>query len=80
MIDTAGGAATDDLDTIIGGAEGDVLVLQSANNARDPTIRHGVGNIYLPSAANFTFLTIRAKVTLIKRGSVWEGLSVALNA
>ena len=79
-IDTAGGAATDDLDTIIGGAEGDVLVLHSANNARDPTIRHGVGNIYLPSAANFTFLTIRAKVTLIKRGSVWEGLSVALNA
>ena len=40
-IDTEGAAATDDLDTISGGDEGDVIILKSKANARDIVLKHG---------------------------------------
>ena len=39
VIDTEGGTATDDLDTINGGRDGDRLLIRTANDARDITIR-----------------------------------------
>lgn len=44
-IDTQGGAATDDLDTINGGKDGDIIILRTASSSRDVTIKHGTGNI-----------------------------------
>lgn len=56
-IDTEASAGTDDLDTINGGTEGDWLILHSATSSRDPTIKHGTGNIRLPSGSDFTMNT-----------------------
>jgi hypothetical protein len=48
-VDTQGDAATDDLDTILGGVEGDILLLRAANSARDVVIKDGTGNILMPA-------------------------------
>jgi hypothetical protein len=45
-IDTQDSDPTDDLDTINGGTDGDIIILRSATSARDPTIKHNTGNIY----------------------------------
>lgn len=44
-VDTEGDAGTDDLDTINGGAEGQILILRANNTARTVVIRNGTGNI-----------------------------------
>lgn len=61
QIDTEGLAATDDLETISGGSAGDVLYLNSANNARVITIKHNVGNIKTISNTDYV-LDARRKV------------------
>jgi hypothetical protein len=53
-IDTEASAATDDLDTITAGVDGQVITLSSNNNARDPTIKHNTGNLLLNGAVDFT--------------------------
>lgn len=45
-VDTQGGAPADDLVTINGGKENDVLWMHSANNARAVTVKDGTGNIW----------------------------------
>lgn len=49
-VDTESSAAEDDLDTINGGASGDIIVLNSVNAARFVRIRSGVGNILIPNS------------------------------
>ncbi len=46
-IDTEGGAATDDLDTINGGESGMHLFIQAMNDARTVVVKDGTGNIRL---------------------------------
>ena len=46
-IDTAGDIASDDLDTINGGTEGDVIYLRAENAAREVVCKHGTGNLDL---------------------------------
>lgn len=46
-VDTEGAASTDNLDTINGGAVGDILILYAANSARHVVVRSGVGNIQM---------------------------------
>lgn len=53
-IDTEGGGASDDLDTINGGATGFVLFLRTTNSARDVVVKHGTGNITCAEGADFT--------------------------
>lgn len=53
-VDTESSAATDNLDTITAGADGQVLVIRSTNDARDIVIRHGVGNIVCNGGGNVT--------------------------
>jgi len=78
IIDTEGDAATDDLDTINGGVDGQILVLCSADNARDPTVKHGTGNIQLDGGADFTLSNIRRQIVLFNRGgSIWRELTRA---
>ena len=76
-IDTQGGAATDDLDTIHGGVEGDILVLCSEVAARDPKAKDGTGNMRL--AGDFTLAGAADKLTLIKQGGNWHELSRSTN-
>lgn len=53
-IDTEGAASSDDLVTINGGTHGQIIILTSASNTRDPTIKHGTGNIVLNGSVDFT--------------------------
>ncbi len=53
-VDTEGGAASDDLDTINGGSTGAILVLRTVANARAVTVKHNTGNIRLNGATDFT--------------------------
>jgi len=46
IVDTQGGTATtDDLDTILGGVDGDILILSNAVSARDVTYKDATGNL-----------------------------------
>jgi hypothetical protein len=53
-IDTQGGAASDDLDTINGGTEGDVIWLAAANDARTVVLKHSTGNLQINGNGDFS--------------------------
>jgi hypothetical protein len=55
-IDTEGGAASDDLNTltIAGAKEGKQVTLTSVANARDIVLKHATGNLRLNGSADFT--------------------------
>lgn len=63
-VDTEGAAASDDLDTISGGSDGDILILRSTLNSRDVNIT-SAGNI----VCNLTVLNnVGDRITLIYDG------------
>lgn len=78
-VDTEGAAASDDLDTINGGADGVILVLCSVSNSRDVTVKDATGNIQL--AGDFTMLTARDKLVLMydSTAGVWCELTRSTN-
>jgi phage gp45-like len=76
-IDTESGAATDDLDTINGGYDGQLVRLQTANSARDVVFKDGTGNLKL--AGDFTADNAADTLTLIKKGSTWFEISRSSN-
>lgn len=78
LIDTEGGAATDNLDTINGGTDGDILILRSANAARDTTVKDGTGNLNI--AGDFTFTTPTDVIMLIYNGATWFEISRSDNS
>ncbi len=51
-IDTQNDDAADDLDTIGGGTEGDLLVIAAAHTDRTVTLMHNTGNLFLRGEAN----------------------------
>jgi len=72
-IDVEGGvAATDDLDTITGGTEGDVLFLRAENAARTIVLKDGAGAGKLDLRGNDIYLTdINQFVLLQHNGTEW---------
>ena len=76
-LDTEGAAPTDNLTTINGGNEGDIIILQTSTSTRDVTIKAGIGNIRLP--ADWPLLATEYTAMLIKVGSGWLGLSMSQN-
>jgi len=56
-VETEASAASDDLDTINGGAAGLFVRLVTVNDARDVVIKHGTGNIYCMGAKDITLST-----------------------
>ncbi|UTW59977.1 hypothetical protein KFE96_06635 [Kordiimonas sp. SCSIO 12603] len=78
VIDTEADSALDDLDTIHGGADGDILILQISSNSRAVTVRDNMGNIRLSS--DFTMDVTSDKLVLIHVGSNWHELSRSNNA
>lgn len=81
-IDTEGAAASDDLVTINGGQQGDVLYLRIVSNARTVTIQTGDGNIFLSTGNNLTLSSINTVLALICIGNeVWvDGLANATSS
>lgn len=77
IVDTEGDAATDDLTTINGGGQGDILVLTQANNGRDVTVKHGA--IKLAGGVDFAFGNVFAQLVLIEVGGGWAELSRSAN-
>ena len=78
-IDTEGAAATDNLDTINGGTDGDILILRTANGARDVTIKNGTGN--LRTVGDFTLDFREDRIMLQYDGDlgVWVEVSRSNN-
>lgn len=50
-IETESGAASDDLDTINGGADGEELILRLFDATHAVTVKNGTGNVVIPSDA-----------------------------
>lgn len=70
-VDTEGDAAADNLDTINGGATGDMLVLQAAHDARTPTIKHNVDNIWMTGGGDIALNDINDIAILFYNGTMW---------
>lgn len=76
-VDTEGAASTDDLVTINGGTDGNILVLYPADSARTVVVKDGTGNIQI--SGDFTMDNAQDTITLIKRGLSWQRLSSSDN-
>ena len=74
-IDTEGAAATDDLQTINGGKDGDILVLSTVSSSRDVTIITG-GNIFAPGVV---LNHANDRLVLERHSGNWIRLSFADN-
>ena len=72
-VDTQGDAGADDLDTINGGTEGDILILVGENVARVTTVRDGTGNITIGS--DYVLSAASDQLTLIYDGTNWMQVS-----
>jgi hypothetical protein len=70
-IDTQAGAATDDLDTISGGAEGEVILIRPASGARAVVLKHNTGNIWSSVAQDLSLVDADSYALLIYSGSKW---------
>lgn len=78
-VDTEAFAATDDLDTINGVKANQLVMLGSASSTRDPTVKHGTGNVRLAGGVDFTFTTTRDRLVLEGDGSELVEISRATN-
>ena len=69
VTDTQSSAATDDLDTISGGTDGDIIILSATSDARDVVVKNSTGNI----RCNGDRLLNNSLDTIILQlvGSVW---------
>lgn len=69
-IATEGGAASDGLETITGGADGDIITLEMATAGQVPTLKNGTGNILLP--ADIQLNNVTAVIMLRRDGTNWK--------
>lgn len=76
---TEGGASQDDLATINGGSDGDILIIKQANDAQDITFKHAGGNINLTNGIEFSLRNIRDRITLMYDGAFWVEISRSLD-
>lgn len=74
---TEGGAATDDVDTIDGGIENQLMSFITSTSGEDVTFKNGTGNLRL--VGDFTLDTSLKTITLVKRGTLWYEISRSSN-
>ena len=74
-VDTEASAATDDLNTINGGVDGQRLVLSAAAGARTVVVKDGAGNIR--TAGDFSLDNTQDTIELIFNGSVNEWYEIS---
>ncbi len=79
IVDTEAGAATDDLDNILGGQAGWVIYVRQNNSGRDITVRRGVGNLRLSGGSNVTFPdSANQFLHLMHNGTNWYQMSTLI--
>lgn len=82
QIDTEGGASTDDLTTITGGAPGDMITICITSSPRKVTVKHlsGGGNIVCGEDRFLSSVNDTITLTLSTNGDIWRMVSFADNA
>ena len=75
-IDTEGGASSDDLDTINGGGEGEVLIICAYHGDHTVIVKNGTGNIVLQ--ADYSLDTKDKILVLVYYNSKWQQLRVPI--
>jgi hypothetical protein len=78
LLDTFASAATDDLVTINGGTEGQVIILATASSSRDVVVKDATGNLQLN--IDCTLSNQQDTLTLIKRSTSWFEMARSDNA
>ena len=80
-VDTEGDASTDDLTSIGGGVDGQMLVLTSADSGRDVVVKSS-GNIATPGLTDFTLGNVNDSIMLmyVAAQSKWITISSSNNA
>ena len=73
-IDTEAGAATDDLVTINGGVDGEIIRLTCVSESRVVTIKDSTGNIYLGGDYDLDLLSTVKELIYIGETSTWVSL------
>lgn len=66
---------TDDLETILGGTSGDLVVLRTYSATDVITIKHDVGNIFLKNAADIIITSQDQSLALVYNGTYWTDIS-----
>ena len=74
-IDTQGDASTDDLVTINGGEDGEIIVIRAENAARTVVVKHGTGNIQLKGGYDLPLLDQTQLLMLRYDGANWVEIS-----
>jgi hypothetical protein len=70
-VDTESDASSDDLDTINGGATGEIIILRATDSARTVVVKHQTGNIALDGSADFSLTHAWDRIMLVWHGDVW---------
>jgi len=70
-VDTESDAASDDLISINGGGEGEILLIRPADGARTIVLKHGVSNIWIPGGIDITLDDASDYALLIFDGTNW---------
>lgn len=65
LIGNEGAVALDQLDTINGGADGDILRIQALNAAQVVQVRHNIGNVYLAAETDVYLDNVRKYLDLM---------------
>ncbi len=71
-VDTQADGPTDDLDTINGGGEGEVLLIRPSSGARTIVVKHNTGNIWNSQAKDVSLDDADDYVLLVYSGSKWN--------
>jgi hypothetical protein len=79
-VDTESDAATDDLDTISGGTDGDVIVLRAESSVRTVVVKHNTGNIRLDGSTDKSLTQVNDRIVLEFDGTNWLQWSFADNS
>jgi len=81
IVQGGAGSGNDDLDTINGGAEGDLIVLKSNTSGGADTVTvTEAGNIILNAAGNFAMNHVDDRIMLIYNGASWCEISRSDNS
>jgi len=79
-IDTEGSAATDDLDTINGGNQGQFIILGNTDAARSVVLKHNTGNIFNPGGIDITLSATTDRVTMTYDSTLAKWIVIGVNA